>query len=131
MNATWIRNVIEARVFVPYGFDVLYAPLIAPSLNEWGDNVKQIGLTPWNLASSSTIHVCPANAFNTQEIFYQFGNLEKGDQDILIRPTQSFGVGDLIITTTGTVGSYRVKKFSDYVVGDVNIFYYVRLNEII
>lgn len=127
MNAQQVKDLIENRVFVPWGINVVYAPATSSSINEWGDKLQS-----WNMSSSSSIRVVPANAFNTKEIFYQFGNLEKGDQDILIRPTQSFEVGDLIITSNGVTASYRIKKFSAYPpMTTTPSFYYVRLNEVI
>ena len=120
-SPTDMKDIIEARIFLVWGTTAVYSSLVAPSVDTYGD------VTPsWGTASSIT--VVPANAYNTYEAFFQFGNLEKGDQDILLRPTQSVQVGDKVVLNSNT---YRVKTFKLYAADSVDIVIAARLTEII
>jgi hypothetical protein len=86
-------------------------------------------MSAFNLAGSSTLQIALANVFNTKEMFYMFGNLEKGDQDILIQADQTIpGIGDYIGLNGG---DYRVKLVRDYYIGSTNVVTFCRITEII
>ena len=120
-SPTDMRDIIEEKIFNFLGTTAVYSSLLNPSVDTYGDYVPS-----WGTASSITI--VPANAYNTYEAFFQFGNLEKGDQDILLRPTQSVQVGDKVVLSGNT---YRVKTFKLYSADGVDIVIAARLVEIL
>lgn len=120
-SPTDMKDIVEEKIFLFLGTSATYSALVAPSVDSYGDSTPS-----WGTASS--IIVVPANAYNTFEAFFQFGNLEKGDQDILLRPTQTVNVGDKVVLNSTT---YRVKNFKLYSADGVDIVIAARLTEIL
>jgi hypothetical protein len=124
ISPTQTRDIIEERIFVPLGMTAIYAPLIGTSVDIYGDNVSSS-----MYGSSSNLTVVPANYVNTNQVFFDFGNVEKGSQDLIIRPTSStVNIGDKVIYLNTP---YMVKALKDYVLSDTSIFIALRCVEFI
>ena len=129
VTAISVKNQIDSKIFNGmFKTTAVYASLLTPSLNIYGDNLR-IGLSAYNLSGSSNLVIALANVFNTKETFYMFGNLEKGDQDILIQADQiTPGIGDYI---GFNYGDYRVKMVKEYHIGSTNVVTFCRITELI
>ena len=123
VNATQIQSTINTRIFSgTLATTALYSSLVVGSLNMYGDALTS------SYTTASTIIVVPADAFNTKEFFFMFGNMQKGDQDILLKPDQAVEIGDKIVLAGST---YRVKLPKTYYAGATPLFTAVRLTEFI
>lgn len=118
------KEIIEERIFVPLGITALYSPYIGTSVDIYGDNVSTS-----SFGTQINLTVVPANYINTDQQFFQFGDLQKGDQDLIVRPTQTQVVIKDKITYLGS--DYMVKAVKNYVLSDTSIFIALRCVEFI
>ena len=117
------KDIIEAKIFVPLGTTALWSVYLGPSTDMYGDDVISS-----QFAASTSLTVVPANYVNTDQIFFQFGNLQKGEQDFIARPGIDIYINDKL-SFQGT--NYKVKAIKDYVLSDVTIFRALRCVEFI
>ena len=117
------QQIIEERIFVPLGMTVLWSAYIGTSIDDHGDDMSNpLFVTATNLT------VVPANYVNTNQVFFQFGDLEKGDQDLIVRPGTLINIKDKIVYQGLP---YIVKALKDYVFGSTSIFIAIRCVEIL
>lgn len=123
VNGTDVKDIIETRVFPLFGVSCTYSSLLTSSttISSYGDATMV-----W--ATGVPITVCPANAYNTYEKFYEFGDLQKGDQDILLLPSQNVQVWDKV--TLNSI-NYRVKDFKEYHMDGTFVVTVARLVELL
>lgn len=124
ISPTQTRDIIESRIFVPLGITTQWSQYIGNSIDLYGDDISTS-----TYSSSSNLTVVPANYINTDQIFFQFGDLEAGNQDLILRPTSStVAIKDKIVYL-GT--PYMVKALKDYVLSDTSLFIAIRCVEFI
>lgn len=117
------KEIIEQRIFTPLGMTAVWSVYIDGSTDIYGDNVSTSSFgTPSNLT------VVPANYVNTNQVFFQFGDLQKGDQDLIVRPGTPINIKDKIVYNNST---YMVKQLKNYVLSDTSIFIALRCVEFI
>lgn len=117
------KDIIEERIFVPLGMTALWSVYIDGSTDIYGDNVATS-----SFGSQTNLTVVPANYINTNQVFFQFGDLQKGDQDLIVRPGTAIGIKDKIVYNGA---NYMVKALKNYVLSDTSIFIAIRCVEII
>jgi hypothetical protein len=117
------RDIIEERIFVPLGMNTLWSKYIGTSIDIYGDDVSTSVFD-----TATTLVVVPANYVNTNQIFFQFGDLEKGNQDLIVRPGTDINIKDKVVYQDMP---YMVKALKDYVFGSTSIFIAIRCVEIL
>lgn len=114
ISPTQTRDIIEERIFVPLGTNSLMSSYLDSTSDMYGDDTN-----PLNYDSTTNLVLVPANYVNTDQQFFQFGDLEKGAQDFIVRPTTIINIKDKVIYGGVT---YYVKATKNYVLGDTSIF---------
>lgn len=117
------KQIIESKIFIPLGTTALWSTYIDSSTDNYGDDIT--GNT-FNTATDLT--VVPSEYANTTQNFFQFGDLQKGEQDFVIRPLTDIHIKDKIVYGNK---SYMVKELKEYILGDTSILIAIRCVEFI
>ncbi|HEY9702083.1 MAG TPA: hypothetical protein V6C58_06540 [Allocoleopsis sp.] len=121
VNAESVRTKVENKIFQALGSSALWASQITPSLNKWGDDVNTS-----QFSSDASITIVPYYLLDSNQEFFDFGDLEKGEMDIAMRYNSGVSINDRI---TFNSKLYKVKAIEDYILKDVSLVKIARLSE--
>lgn len=123
LDATQAQTIIEERIFGSFKTTAILSSYIANSTDIYGDNVDSS-----TYSVGVNIDVVPANYINTKQVFFQFGDLQKGEQDLVLHYNQPIHIKDKI---TFNGADYMVKEIKEYDMNGTTLLIAIRIVELL